>query len=187
MFCWAHVRRKFHDLHLTGSPLAKKALDRIGCPFDIERAAKGLPPNVRQRIRQSRALPLIEEFAAFLEATLPRLSGKSELAVAIRYARSRWQALTRYLSGGRLEISHNAAERAIRPLALGRRNWLFAGSDRGRQCAAAIHTPIETAKLNGLSGSLPARCPPPQPRPPDQPHRRTLAWNLSRRSANLAT
>ena len=150
VFCWAHVRRKFHDLHLAGSPLAKEALDRIGRLFDIERAANGLPPDVRQRIRQSRALPVIEELAAFLDASLPRLSGKSDLAAAIRYARSRWEALTRYLADGRLEISNNAAERAIRPLALGRKNWLFAGSDTGGERAAAMYTLIETAKLNGL-------------------------------------
>jgi transposase len=150
VFCWAHVRRKFHDLHLAGSPLAKEALDRIGRLFDIERAADGLTPDVRQRIRQSRALPLIEELAAFLDATLPRLSGKSDLAIAIRYARSRWEALTRYLADGRLEISNNAAERAIRPLALGRKNWLFAGSDTGGERAAAMYTLVETAKLNGL-------------------------------------
>ena len=81
---------------------------------------------------------------------MPRLSGKSDLAGAIRYARSRWQALTRYLDDGRLEITNNAAERAIRPLALGRKNWLFAGSDTGGERAAAIYTLIETAKLNGL-------------------------------------
>jgi transposase len=150
VFCWAHVRRKFHDLHLVGSPLAKEALDRIGRLFDIERAATGLPPALRQRIRQSRALPVIEELAAFFDATLPRLSGKSDLAAAVRYARSRWAALTRYLADGRLEISNNAAERAIRPLALGRKNWLFAGSDTGGDRAAAMYTLIETAKLNGL-------------------------------------
>ena len=150
VFCWAHVRRKFHDVHLTGSPLAKEALDRIGRLFDIERAAHGLPPDMRQRIRQSRAAPLVEELAAFLDATLPRLSGKSDLAAAIRYARSRWEALTRYLADGRLEISNSAAERAIRPLALGRKNWLFAGSDNGGERAAAMYTLIETAKLSGL-------------------------------------
>jgi hypothetical protein len=102
------------------------------------------------RIRQSRAVPLVEELASFLDATLPKLSGKSELAVSIRYARSRWQALTGYLKDGRLEISNNAAERAIRPLALGRKNWMFAGSDTGGERAAAVYTLIETAKLNGL-------------------------------------
>lgn len=150
VFCWAHVRRKFHDLHLTGSPLAKEALDRIGRLFDVERAAHGLPPDVRRHIRQSRAAPLVEQLAGFLDASLPRLSGKSELAGAIRYARSRWEVLTRYLTDGRLEISNNAAERAIRPLALGRKNWLFAGSDSGAQRAAGMYTLIETAKLNGL-------------------------------------
>ena len=150
VFCWAHVRRKFHDLHLTGSPLAKEALDRIGRLFDIERAANGLPPDMRRRIRQSRAVPLVEELAAFLDATLPKLSGKSELAGAIRYARSRWPALTQYLRDGHLEISNNAAERAIRPLALGRKNWIFAGSDSGGERAAAMYSLIETAKLNGL-------------------------------------
>src|SRR3954451_19929449 len=117
VFCWAHVRRRSHDLHLAGSPLAKEALDRIGHLFDVERAISGMPPEMRQRIRQSRTVPLVEELAAFLDATLPKLSGKSELAGAIRYARSRWPALTRYLANGRLEISNNAAERAIRPLA----------------------------------------------------------------------
>jgi hypothetical protein len=120
VFCWAHVRRKFHDLHLAGSPLAKEALDRIGRLFDIERAISGVPPEMRQRIRQSRAVPLVQELAAFLDTTLPKLSSKSDLAGAIRYARSRWPALTRYLADGRLEISNNAAERAIRPLAMRR-------------------------------------------------------------------
>jgi transposase len=151
VFRWAHVRRKFHDVHLTGSPLAKEALDRIAQLFDIERAANGLPPEMRQRIRQSHAEPRIEELAAFFDGTLPRLSGKRELAGSIRYARSRWAALTRYLSDGRLEISNNAAERAIRPLALGRKNWIFAGSDSGGERAAAMYTLIETAKLNGLA------------------------------------
>jgi transposase len=187
VFCWAHVRRKFHDLHLTGSPLAKEALDRIGRLFDIERAANGLPPNMRQHIRQSRALPLIAEFAAFLDATLPRLSGKSDLAGAIRYARSRWESLTRYLTDGRLEISNNAAERAIRPLALGRKNWLFAGSDSGGERAAAMYTLIETAKLNGLDPEAYLRDV--LSRIADHPINRIaelLPWNSSSRSANLA-
>ncbi len=150
VFCWAYVRRKFHDVHLTGSPLAKEALDRIGSLFDIERAANGLPPDMRRHIRQSRAAPLVDELAGFLDSSLRRLSGKRELAGAIRYARSRWEVLTRYLADGRLEISNNAAERAIRPLALGRKNWIFAGSDSGGERAAGMYTLIETAKLNGL-------------------------------------
>ena len=93
---------------------------------------------------------MVGDLAAFFDATLPRLSGKSDLAGAIRYARTRWPALTRYLDDGRLEISNNAAERAIRPLALGRKNYLFAGSDSGGERAAAIYTLVESAKLNGL-------------------------------------
>ena len=187
VFCWAHVRRRFHDLHLAGSPLAKEALDRIGRLFDIERAISGMPPEMRQRIRQSRAVPLVEELAAFLDATLPKLSGKSDLAGAIRYARSRWPALTRYLADGRLEISNNAAERAIRPLALGRKNWIFAGSDSGGERAAAIYTLIETAKLNGLDPEAYLR--EVFSRIADHPINRIadlLPWNLSPRSATLA-
>jgi transposase len=187
VFCWAHVRRRFHDLHLAGSPLAKEALDRIGRLFDIERAISGMPPEMRQRIRQSRAVPLVHELAAFLDATLPKLSGKSDLAGAIRYARSRWPALTRYLADGRLEISNNAAERAIRPLALGRKNWIFAGSDSGGERAAAIYTLIETAKLNSLDPEAYLR--EVFSRIADHPINRIadlLPWNLSPRSATLA-
>ena len=92
----------------------------------------------------------MDDLAAFLDASLATISGRSELAKAIRYARSRWAALTRYLDDGTLEISNNAAERAIRPLALGRKNYLFAGSDAGGERAAAVYTLVETAKLNGL-------------------------------------
>lgn len=187
VFCWSHVRRKFHDLHLTGSPLAKEALDRIGRLFDIERAAHGLPPDMRRRIRQFRAVPLVDDLAGFLDATLPRLSSKSELASAIRYARSRWEELTRYLADGRLELSNNAAERAIRPLALGRKNWLFAGSDSGGERAAAMYTLIETAKLNGLNPEAYLRDV--LGRIADLQINRIadlLPWNLLRRSATLA-
>jgi transposase len=149
--CWAHVRRKFYDIHVaTNAPIAGDALARIGQLFDIERAAMGRSPQQRVHIRQSSARPVIDDLAAFFDASLAMISGKSELAGAIRYARSRWSALTRYLDDGRLEISNNAAERAIRPLALGRKNYLFAGSDAGGERAAAAYTLIETAKLNGL-------------------------------------
>jgi transposase len=149
--CWAHVRRKFYDIHVaTNAPIAGEALRRIGQLFDIERAAMGLSPEKRLHIRQSAARPVIDDLAAFFDASLSQLSGRSELAGAIRYGRSRWTALTRYLDDGRLEISNNAAERSIRPLALGRKNYLFAGSDVGGERAAAAYTLIETAKLNGL-------------------------------------
>ena len=149
--CWAHVRRYFYDINLSSNaPIAGEALQWIGQLFDVERTAMGLPPEQRQRVRQSAARPLIDDLAAFLDASLAMISGRSELAKAIRYARSRWRALTRYLDDGTLEISNNAAERAIRPLALGRKNYLFAGSDAGGERAAVAYTLIETAKLNGL-------------------------------------
>jgi len=126
------------------------ALERIGRLFDVEREVNGLAPEARRQIRQARARPVVDELAVFLDGSLPKLSGKGELAGAMRYARGRWEALTRYLDDGRLEISNNAAERAIRPLALGRKNYMFAGSDAGGERAAAIYTLVETAKLNGL-------------------------------------
>jgi transposase len=149
--CWAHVRRKFFDIHkANGAPLALAALNRIGALYAIEEDARGLPPQVRRALRQSRAGPLLEELKAWMEASLKRISGKSELAGAIRYGLSRWAQLTRYRDDGRLEIDNNAAERAIRALVLGRKNWLFAGSDDGGERAAAIYTLTETAKLNHI-------------------------------------
>ena len=149
--CFAHVRRKFFDIHkANAAPLALAALNRIGALYAIEEDARGLPPDVRRAIRQSRAGPLLEELKAWMEASLRRISGKSELAGAIRYALTRWTQLTRYRDDGRLEIDNNAAERAIRGLVLGRKNWLFAGSDDGGERAAAIYSLTETAKLNRL-------------------------------------
>jgi hypothetical protein len=149
--CWAHARRNFFDIHAANkAPIAGEALQRIGQLFDVERAVMGRPPQQRLLIRQRAARPLINDLATFLDASLVTISGRSELAKAIRYARSRWAALTRYLDDGTLEISNNAAERSIRPLALGRKNYLFAGSDAGGERAAAIYTLVETAKLNGL-------------------------------------
>lgn len=150
--CMAHVRRKIFDVHAaTGSPLAEDALKRIALLFAIEREVTGQPPDERRRVRQAKARPVIDGLALFLDTTLDRIPGRSELAAAIRYARSRWTALTRYLEDGRLEISNNAAERSIRPVAIGRRNWMFAGSDKGGVRAATIYTLVETAKLNGLN------------------------------------
>jgi len=117
--CWAHVRRQFYDIHVaSNAPIAGEALQRIGKLFDIERVAMGQPPEQRRLMRQDAARPRIDDLAAFLDASLATISGRGELAKAIRYARSRWTALTRYLDDGTLEISNNAAERAIRPLAM---------------------------------------------------------------------
>jgi hypothetical protein len=149
--CWAHVRRKFFDVHkANGSPIAHEALERIGALFEIERTIAGKSPEQRRAVRQSLAKEKLGKLAEWLDQQLKLLSGKSELAGAIRYARSRWDALTAYVDDGRLEISNNAAENAIRPVTLGRKNWLFAGSDAGGDRAAIFYTLIRSAKLNGL-------------------------------------
>lgn len=149
--CWAHVRRKFHDIaQATGSPIATEAIRRIGDLYEIEKQIRGRPPDERHAQRLEKAAPLLDAMKTWLQATLGKLSGKSELAVAIRYALARWTALVRYVGDGRIEIDNNAAERSIRDAALGRKNWLFAGSDAGGERAAAIYSLLGTAKLNGL-------------------------------------
>ena len=149
--CWSHVRRGFFDEWASHkSTIAKEALDRIGALFDIERPIKGQTPGIRRAVRQRTAKPKIDDLAVWLDAQLQKIPGKSDLAGAIRYARSRWTELTRYLDDGRLEISNNAAENQIRPLKLGAKNWLFAGSDTGGIRAAAFYTIIRTAVLNGV-------------------------------------
>ena len=149
--CWAHARRKFHDVYVDkGSELAREALDRIGLLYDIEAVIRGQAAAGRQAVRQARAGPVLEELRQWLDTTLRRVPGRSDLAAAIRYTRSRWQQLCRYRDDGRLEIDNNAAERALRGVALGRKNWLFAGSDAGGQRAAAILSLIETCKINRI-------------------------------------
>ena len=150
--CWAHARRKLYDVHQnTASPLAREALERIAELFAIEQRINGSTPPQRLEVRQEEAVPLLAALEAFLRGALDRVSGKSTLAKAIRYALTRWTELTRYTTDGRLEMTNNAAERAIRPLVLGRKNYLFAGSDSGGHRAAAMYTIIETAKMNGLN------------------------------------
>jgi hypothetical protein len=150
--CWAHVRRPFFELDAVGdSPTAREALERIQALFAIEAEIRGRPAAERQAIRQARAGPLLEDLHRWFHATLAKLSRKSPLAVAIRYALTRWTALTRYLNDGRLELENNAAERALRAIALGRKNFLFLGADTGGERAEAIYSLIGTAKLNGLN------------------------------------
>ena len=149
--CWAHVRRKFFDEYKSNSsPIAKEALAKIGELFEIERGIAGKPPSQRQAVRMEKAKPKLDALAAWMDAQLQLISGKGDLAKAIRYARSRWQALTCYCADGRLEISNNAAENAVRPVSLGRKNWLFAGSDAGGERAAIFYTLIRSAKMNGI-------------------------------------
>lgn len=147
--CWAHARRKFYDLYVVErSPIATEALQRIGALYAVERDIRGSLPALRARVRQARAGPLLEALHAWLTTTLQTVSAKSELAGAIRYALVRWPALTRYRDDGRIEIDNNSAERSIRPVVLGRRNYLFAGSDAGGERAACIYSLIGTALLN---------------------------------------
>jgi transposase len=149
--CWAHVRRKFNDIfEAHASPIAKEALERIAALYGIEKEIRGRPPEQRKQIRTERALPLLESLKTWFEAALQKLSRKSEITQAIHYALGRWTQLIRYCDDGLLEIDNNAAERALRAVALGRKNYLFAGSDTGGQRAAAIYSLIGSAKLNGL-------------------------------------
>ena len=149
--CWAHVRRKFYDLEQAhASPVAREALQRIGALYGIEEQIRGRPPEERRRVRRTQAQPLLDSLRQWFEATLLKLSRKSETTVAIRYAVSRWDALTRYIEDGHIEIDNNAAERSLRGVALGRKNYLFAGSDAGGERAAALYSLIGSAKLNGL-------------------------------------
>ncbi len=149
--CWAHVRRKFFDLaQAHDSPLAREALERIGALYGIEAEIRGKPPSERRRVRQEQARPLLDDFHAWLTAEGGKVSRKSVWAEAIQYALNHWSALVRYADDGRIEIDNNAAERALRGIALGRKNFLFSGSDAGGERAAAIYSLVGTAKLNGL-------------------------------------
>jgi len=149
--CWAHGRRKFYDLEQAhASPTAREALVRIGALYGIEESIRGRPPEERREVRQAQSKPLLDSLRQWFEATLPKLSRKSDTTAAIRYAVSRWDALARYIEDGHLEIDNNAAERSLRGVALGRKNYLFAGSDAGGERAATIYSLIGSAKLNGL-------------------------------------
>ena len=149
--CWAHARRKFFDLfELDRSPIAEQALARIAGLYAIESQVRGQPPEDRLALRSERAVPLLADMKAWLERTLMQVSAKSGLAKAIRYTLTHWVALTRYCADGRIEIDNNSAERSIRPLVIGRRNYLFAGSDGGGESAAVIYSLIGTARLNGI-------------------------------------
>jgi transposase len=148
--CWAHCRRKYFDVwEATRSEVAKEALDRIATVYAIEAEARGKPPIDRVAIR-TKAKPLIDAFFEWGNATLIKLSAKSAMAEAFRYTLKRREALGRFLDDGRLEADNNRAENSLRGVALGRKNWTFAGSDAGGERAAAIYTIIETAKLNGI-------------------------------------
>jgi hypothetical protein len=146
-----HCRRKFFDVwEATKSPVAKEALDRIAAVYAIEDKARFAPAAERVEHRRQTA-PLLEAFFIWANAIVLKLSGKLELAKAFRYTITRREALTRFLTDGRLEVDNNVAENAMRGIALGRRNYLFAGSDSGGERAASIYSLVATAKLNGLN------------------------------------
>jgi len=149
--CWAHARRKFYEIHaLHPSPTTSEALARIAALYAIEDEIRGKPAELRREVRQSRAKPILDQLHKWLEKAVRQLSPKSETAAAIRYSLSRWRALTRYLGDGRLEMDNNSAERALRVVALGRKNYLFAGSDTGGERAAAVYSLIGSAKITGI-------------------------------------
>lgn len=149
--CWAHGRRKFFDIaELQKAPVAIEAVRRSDELFAIEREINGKPPDERRTVRRARSRPLIDELDQWLQTERRKLSSKNRIAKAIGYLLKRWDAFTRFLDDGRICLSNNAAERSIRGIAVGRRNWTFAGSDSGGRRAAAIYTLIETAKLNDI-------------------------------------
>jgi transposase len=153
--CWAHARRKFHDIHVTHqSPITTEALNRIGALYGIEEQVRGKPPDLRCSVRQAQSRPILDELRQWMEKMLRSLSAKSDTAAAIRYALSHWRALTRYVDDGLLEIDNSAAERALRAVSIGRKNYLFFGADSGGERAASFYTLIGTAKLNGLDPSF---------------------------------
>ena len=150
-FCWAHLRRKFYEVYIGGtSPIATEALARLKKLYDIEADIRGLPPEVRQGLRQKHARPLVEALKPWLEQTSAKVPKGGKLGGAIRYGLNHWDGLVRYLDDGRIEIDSNTVERSIRPLALTRKNALFAGHDVGAQGWAMIASLIETCKLNGV-------------------------------------
>ena len=156
--CWSHARRKVWDIHerqhrLTGT-LAHQALQRIGGIFKVEAEVNGKPPDERMRVRQERAAPVLDELKSWMNNTLAQVSAKSPMALAIGYSLSNWTALVRFVDDGRIEAHNNVAERALRGVAIGRKNYLHLGSDAGGQSAAVIYTLLGTARLNGINPQL---------------------------------
>jgi len=146
-----HGRRKLFELaELSRAPLAIEAVRRIDAIFDAERAINGLPADKRLAVRQQHIAPLVTELEAWMRESRGKLSRHNPVAKAIDYMLTRWEAFSRFLDDGRICLTNNAAERALRGIALGRRSWLFAGSDRGGERAAAMYSLIITAKLNGV-------------------------------------
>jgi len=149
--CWAHARRGLFDLYVaTSSATAKEALERIRQLYDIEDEIRGQSPEERLAVRQERAVPLLDALHQWMVQVRTEVENKSELAKALDYALNRWDALLRYTQDGRLEIDNNTAERSIRGVGVGRKNYLFFGSDSGGERAAIIYSLVESCKLNHI-------------------------------------
>jgi transposase len=149
--CWAHGRRKFFVLaDVAKAPIAIEAVRRIDLIFEVERDINGLAPVRRYAARQEQVVPLVAELEAWMRAERARLSRHNDVSRAMDYMLRRWPAFVRFLDDGRICLTNNAAERALRGIALGRKSWLFAGSDRGGIRAADVYTLIITAKLNNV-------------------------------------
>ena len=149
--CWAHVRRKFYDISQSHpSPIAGEAIRRIGALYAIEAQIRGQPPDRRREIHMAQTRPLLDDMRRWLTGLLPTLSNKAALAGVIQYAFNRRDALDVSVTNGRVEIDNNAVERALRAVSLGRKNFMFVGSDAGGHRAAAMYSLIGSAKLNGL-------------------------------------
>ena len=150
-FCWSHVRRGLYEFAASGpAPIASEALERIAVLYAVEKDVRGRSPEERRTVRQQKSRPLVDALEPWLRAKLDLISQKSKLATAIRYALSRWEGLTRFIDDGRIELDNNIVERSIRPIALNRKNALFAGSDGGAEHWATIASLIETCKLNDV-------------------------------------
>ena len=150
-YCWLHWRRYFFDIDKAGpAPIAHEALERIAALYAIEGRIRGRSAAERRALRQAETKPLVEELKAWLEAKLKAVSEKSTIADAIRYGLSRWNGLARFLDDGRIEMDTNSVERAMRPIALNRKNSLFAGHDEGAANWACLASLIETAKIHGI-------------------------------------
>jgi transposase len=150
-FCWSHARRNFYELATPGpAPIANEALQHIAALYAIEKDIRGCSADERRNVRQQKSRPLIDAYELWLRAKLALISQKGKLAEAIRYALSRWEGLTRFIDDGRIELDNNTVERSIRPIALNRKNALFAGSDGGAEHWATIASLIETCKLNDI-------------------------------------
>nr|WP_254695702.1 IS66 family transposase [Leisingera sp. NJS204] len=151
MACMAHVRRKFVDVFASqGNAIAEEAIRRIAELYAVEKDGRGKAPDERVALRQSRSKPIFDDLEEWLHAQLPKISGKSPLAQAVRYALGRIPKARPYLDNGHLALDNNTAERAVKPVAIGRKNWMFAGSEGGGKAMAIAFTLIETAKLNDV-------------------------------------